>query len=249
MTTTIQKSEEGVTTIPNQYARVKGADWFPLLYKKPVMVLGQGGIGSHLSFLLSRIGCELYLFDHDVYEEHNMTGQIVKRSSIGMNKAEAMKELIGELSPDCVVETFGEYTPTSPTNGIVLCGFDNMLARRTAFDNWRKHVSSLSEDKRRGCLFMDGRLLAEVMQIISIPGDRTDLMDRYDKEYLFLDGEVKEAECTFKQTSHCASMIGSHMTGFLTNWAFNAEKGRQIRQVPFYFEYMIPLNMTTNERS
>lgn len=233
--------------VPQQYARVKGADWFPFLYKRPVMVLGQGGIGSHLSFLLSRIGCELYIYDHDVYEEHNMTGQIVKQSAIGKNKAEAMKELIGELSPDCVVECFGEYTEAEPTNDIVLCGFDNMLARNVSFQNWKKYVQKLDSEKRKKCVFMDGRLLAEVMQIITIPGDNDELIERYEKEYLFPDAGVVDADCTFKQTSHCASMIASHMTAFLTNWAFNAEKGKTIRRIPFYHEYLIPLNMTTNE--
>lgn len=233
--------------IPQQYARVMGAEWFPLLYRKPLMVLGQGGIGSHLSFLLSRLGCDLYLYDHDVYEAHNMTGQIVKQSAIGKNKAEAMKDLISELSPDCNVECFGKYTSDEPTNKVVLCGFDNMEARKIAFENWKTFVSTLDPEKKKECLFMDGRLLAEVMQIISIPGDREDLIEKYSKEYLFSDAEVKEEFCTFKQTSHCASMIASHMTAFLTNWAMNVEKGKVFRKVPFYYEYMIPLNMSTNE--
>lgn len=241
MTTAIQAD------VPQQYARVKGADWFPLLYKRPVMVLGQGGIGSHLSFLLSRMGCDLYLFDHDHYEEHNMTGQIVRIEDLGKNKADAMKDVIASFSPDCNVETFGRYMPDSPTNSVVLCGFDNMLARKTAFANWKEYVQSLPEEDRGSCLFMDGRLLAEVMQVISVPGDRADLIEKYEKEYLFGDNEVTDADCTFKQTSHCASMIASHMAGFLTNWAFNSSKGRTIRQVPFYYEYMIPLNMTTCE--
>jgi len=240
-------TEEKELVVPGQYARMKGAEWFPSLYKKPVMILGQGGIGSHLSFLVSRLGCELYLYDHDIYEEHNMTGQIVKQNALGKNKAEAMKELINELSPDCVVECFGKYTEDEPTNDVVLCGFDNMVARKVAFANWRRHVESLDPKDRRNCLFMDGRLLAETMQILSITGDSTENMDRYEKDYLFSDNEVLEADCTFKQTSHCAAMIASHMTAFLTNWAFNTGKEKNIRKLPFYHEYMVPLNMYSND--
>lgn len=211
------------------------------------MILGQGGIGSWTSAMLARIGCELYLYDHDTYETVNLTGQLVKQSSIGKNKADAMKDMIKDLSPDCVVETFGKYEPHSPTNDIVLCGFDNMLARSIAFQNWKDYVRTLSPEERSKCLFMDGRLLLEVMQILTIPGDRDDLIDKYQAEYLFEDGSVIEADCTAKQTSHSAAMIASHMTAFLTNWAFNADKGKAIRQLPFYYEYMIPLNMTVNE--
>jgi len=232
--------------VPEQYGRVQGADWFPAVYKRPMLVLGQGGIGSHLAFMLSRLGCELHLFDDDFYEEHNMTGQLVKQNDIGKNKAMAMKDILAELSPDCQVETYGRYEEDSMTDNIVLCGFDNMEARKIAFTKWRQHVESLPEDERKSCLFQDGRLLAEVMQIITIPGDKPELMDKYETEYLFPDSEVEEAACTFKQTSHCAAMIAAHMTGFVTNWAYNVLKGREIRRVPFYFDYMIPLNIMTN---
>lgn len=230
-----------------QYGRVKGADWFPLLFRKDVMVLGSGGIGSWLGAMLSRIGCNLYIYDMDEYESHNMTGQFVTQKGMGKNKAEMARDMIKAFSPDCQVNAFKEkYDVLSPTNEVVMCGFDNMQARSIAFSNWKNMVEQLSPEERAKCLFMDGRLLAEVLQILSIPGDRPDLIERYEKEFLFNDNEVIDADCTFKQTSHSASMIASLMTGFLTNWAFNVHKGRIVRQVPFYHEYMIPLNMTTN---
>ena len=232
--------------IKEQYNRVKGAAWFPVLYKKDVMLLGQGGIGSWCAMALSRIGVNLYTYDMDTYESHNMTGQLVRMSDIGKNKAISMKEIISQFSPDCEVETAGEYKKMSMSNNIVICGFDNMKARRIAFENWRDMLETLSEEERTNCFFQDGRLNVEQMQILNISGNRKDLIEKYEREFLFSDEQVAEAECTFKQTSHSAMMIAGHMTGFLTNWAFNTLKGRSVRTVPFYFEYVTPLNLTTN---
>lgn len=230
--------------LKSQYGRVKGAPWFPLLHKRDIMVLGQGGIGSWTSLLLSRIGCNLHLYDMDTYEDHNMTGQVVGKSGIGKNKAEAMKFVINDMSPDAEVEIYGKYIEDSPTNDIVICGFDNMTARKIAFANWKLMFEGTFRPNRSECFFQDGRLLAEQLQIFNIPGDRPDLIEKYEKEYLFDDSEVEEAECTFKQTSHCAAMIASHMVGFLTNWVSNVDSGRVFKQVPFYYEYFIPVNVT-----
>lgn len=235
--------------ITEQFGRVKGAEWFPFLYKKPVMVLGQGGIGSWCSLLLSRIGCNLYLFDHDTYEEHNMTGQVARASDIGKNKANAAAEIIQEFSPDAEVETFGKYTVDSPVNDIMICGFDNMLARKIAFENWVEYVNSLSPIQRKECFFIDGRLNAELLQIFCIKGTDDVSIEKYGREQLFSDDQVAEQDCTFKQTSHCAAMIASYMVSFLTNWATNTLYDMEIRQVPYFYEYMVALNLATNVRS
>ena len=239
-----------IEDVEPQFGRVKGASWFPLLYKRDVMVLGQGGIGSWTSLLLSRIGCNLYLFDMDKYEVHNMTGQIVRNNALGGNKAMAMGEVINEFSPNCSVNCFPQrYDEDSPTNSIVICGFDNMTARKIAFNSWKAGLDALGVEYRKNCFFQDGRLLAEQLQIFSIPGDDEERIAQYERDWLFDDSEVQEAECTFKQTSHCAAMIASHMVAFLTNWVSNVNlvsKGLPaIRQVPFMYEYLIPANLVT----
>lgn len=239
-----------IAEVEPQYGRVKGASWFPLLYKRHVMVLGQGGIGSWTSLLLSRIGCNLHIFDMDTYEVHNMTGQIVKLSDVGKSKVEAMYDVIGEFSPMCEVNTYpAKYEEGSPRNDIMICGFDNMTARKVAFKNWKENLDKSDVSQRCNFFFQDGRLLAEHLQILNIPGDRPDLIEKYEKEYLFDDSEVAEVECTFKQTSHCAAMIASHMVSFLTNWVSNVDrksKGQPAgRVVPFFYEYLIPANLVT----
>jgi|ERR1044072_3194093 hypothetical protein len=236
-----------IATVEPQFGRVKGASWFPLLYKKDVLVLGQGGIGSWTSLLLSRIGCTLHIFDMDNYEDHNMTGQVVPFDSIGLNKARAMAMVIGQFSPGCRVFHYPErYTVDSFAGEIMICGFDNMVARKVAFNNWKAQLKDMPMADRHKYFFQDGRLLAEQLQIFNIPGGDSDSIARYENEYLFGDEEVQEADCTFKQTSHCAAMIASHMVGFLTNWISNADKEskgeKSFKAVPFFYEYLIPIN-------
>lgn len=228
-----------------QFDRVKGADWFPHLLNKEVMVLGQGGIGSWTSLLLARAGCNLTLVDMDVYETHNMTGQLVRGEDIGRNKAEVSADIVRSFSPSTTVDYYTErYAEGSfvPFNKITICGFDNMEARKTAFSRWKAGVLSLPEESRKGCFFQDGRLLAEQLQVFNIRGDDTAAMEKYEKEYLFDDSAVADAVCTFKQTSHGAAMIASHMVGFLTNHISNVYGPVAYRQVPFFYQYLIPLN-------
>jgi len=61
------------------------------------IVIGCGGTGSWVAFNLALMGIsKIYLFDNDVIQEHNLNRTPYKLSQIGMNKAEALKELILE---------------------------------------------------------------------------------------------------------------------------------------------------------
>ena len=225
-----------------QYDRLKGADWFPYSHKRPVMVLGAGGIGSNLCYGLARIGCELHIYDHDQYDPTNISGQFCKKQDIGVNKAEAIKNNLANFSPDSVVYTYGKYKDTSMSNDIILCGFDNMNARSLAFKKWLEYLNTEGVDKSK-CYFSDGRLTASMFQIYCIPGDREDLIIKYKHEALFSDSSADELDCTFKQTSHVAMMIGGFMTSFFTNWLANVYTDIPCNKVPYFFQYFSTLNL------
>lgn len=241
LTTVNEEGESEIITEP-QYTRLKGAEWFPLAFDREVLILGQGGIGSWATLFYSRIGCKIHTFDMDVFESHNMTGQMVSTDALNKPKVVAVAEIVNQFSPDGTIIPHNEkYDENSPTGDIVICGFDNMKARKVAFMKWVDYVQNKAQDKSK-CFFQDGRLLAETLQVFNIPGNNLELMKTYYKEHLFDDAEVKEAECTYKQTSHCAAMIASHMTGFFTNWLVKAHNNN-FRSVPFFYSYTIPLNL------
>lgn len=141
----------------------------------------------------------------------------------------------------------GKYDSESLTHHIMFSAFDNMEARKTMFQSWVEHISVLEEDDHdlEEAIFIDGRLTAEQLQIFCVtPKD----IEEY-KKHLFDDSEVEDAPCTFKQTSHSAAMIASHMIAFFTNHITNVREGENVRSLPFFWEYFIPLDLLTNGNS
>ncbi len=57
-------------TVDNKKVRFSDASWANSL--QHIVVGGVGGIGSYVSFFLSRIGHTLYLYDMDSIDETNM---------------------------------------------------------------------------------------------------------------------------------------------------------------------------------
>lgn len=234
---------EVLEQVKENYGRFKGASWFKKLYGQQVLVIGCGGIASWLSLLLARTGVNLYIFDEDVIEGHNRSGQLFKNGDIGNMKVKAIEATIREFCDDEIeIELFEEmYTEYSTSNPIVMTGLDNMKARRIAFENWVKFLKD-NPNCVDNALFIDGRLNAEAFSIFCIKGNDLKAQENYLKDALFSDEEVGEQDCTFKQTSHMAACIASHMVGFLTNFF-----GEDFREVPYFFRYDLPINLVTNE--
>ena len=65
-------------------ARFNLADWYSPNLK--IVIGGVGGIGSYLSFFLSRQEAELFVYDFDTIEEHNLGGQLYRTNDIGSKK-------------------------------------------------------------------------------------------------------------------------------------------------------------------
>lgn len=225
-----------------RYNRFKEAPWFT---KKEIYCLigGAGGISSWLTLFLARANFEPIVYDFDLLEEHNLGGQLFPSSSIGQYKTHALRDLVKEFAGKEISIFNEKYDEHSLAHNIVFAGFDNMQARKVIFESWLKYTLSLEEQYKKYSIFIDGRLLAEQMQIFCIRIDDNESIEKYRNEYLFDDSEVEDGPCSFRQTSHAAAMIAAFMTGFFTNHVSNVVEGNNARQVPFYTEYFIPLNL------
>jgi len=232
-------------SIDAKYGRFKGAEWFKWLLNRDVILGGAGGIGSFMSLFLSRLGCHIYVYDMDSFETHNMSGQLVRNSDIDKLKTDVAIELAKEFSNHTLIEGMGKYEMDSEFAPIMISAFDNMLARKNMFANWKLQLEE-NPELRKEAIFIDGRLLAQSYQIFCIHGDNLEHIERYEKEYLFDDSEVDDVDCTLKQTSHCAAGIASHMTGFLTNFATNCVLENKFMVIPFKYEYITESNYTEN---
>lgn len=214
--------------------RFKDAPWL-MDFMPIVSVLGAGGIGSWTSLLVVRAGFKLYLTDFDTIESHNLGGQLFREEDLGQHKVKAVASIVKSFTGDNIHVSLDPITSTQGiVSPITIAAFDNMKARKDAFELWLKN----STDKT-GAIFIDGRLTAEQIQIFCVTPDKA---TEYKENYLFDDSEVEEISCTFKQTSHAAAMIASHIVGFLTNHYSNVVEPKNARKVPFFWEYYIPID-------
>lgn len=218
--------------------RFSDAPWFDKLKDTYILLLGAGGIGSWVGFCLSRIGCNFTVFDMDSVEVHNLGGQLFNMNHVNKLKTESLKEVCSIFSGnENTIRTAGKYEEKSYTNPIVIAAFDNMAARKLAFDKWKEYVLGIHESEAKECLFIDGRLLAEDYQVYAVTKDR---IEDYEKT-LFSDSEVEEVLCTLKATTHCSMGIASDMISCLTNFMANLSYGFEAREVPFKIVKSIPL--------
>ena len=220
-------------------SRFSGAIWYEAIQNKTVTLAGLGGIGSYVGFLLSRMHPrQIYLYDDDVVEAANMSGQLYGNTDIGGYKSHnlgaMMRNYSGYHSTTEYIDRFGEY---SEGTNIMICGFDNMAARATFFKAWKEHVGMLSQEDKKKCLFIDGRLAAEEFQILCITGDNADAIVKYEKDFLFSDDQADATICSYKQTTFCANMIASYMVNNFVNFVANECDPLIPRTVPFYTYY------------
>lgn len=220
-------------------SRFSSAVWYNAVKSKSIVLAGVGGIGSYVAFLLSRMKpASLTIYDPDIVEEVNMSGQLYSRKNIGKSKVDSISEMMADYSNFFnTMSIASRFTNDSPTEDIMICGFDNMEARDLFFKSWLLHVSNLPEEEQKKCLFIDGRLAAEEFQVFCITGDDTYHQDIYMKEYLFSDAEADKTICSYKQTSHCANMIGSIMVNLFVNFVANECEPLIPRDLPFITTY------------
>lgn len=220
-------------------SRFSGAIWYENIQKKTVTIAGVGGIGSYVTFLLGRMKpSKIILYDPDVVEAANMSGQLYSSNDIGSYKVESITGMIGKYAGYYNVICFPErFNSESEATDIMICGFDNMEARRLFFDKWTSRVLLLPESERGKCLFIDGRLAAEEFQVFAIQGNDERAMKEYESKWLFSDSEADETICSYKQTTFMANMIASVMVNLFVNFAANECEPLFPRDVPFMTSY------------
>ena len=220
-------------------SRFSSAIWYENIQKKTVILAGVGGIGSYVGFLLARMKpASMFIYDDDIVEAVNMSGQLYGQSDLGRLKVSALADMIRNYADYSSVFAISErFTDESEASDIMICGFDNMAARRLFFNKWLSHVQSKSEEERKNCLFIDGRLAAEEFQVLCIKGDDEYNINRYSNEYLFSDAEADETICSYKQTTFCANMIASYMVNLFVNFCANQCEPVIDRDLPFLTTY------------
>ena len=225
--------------IKENTSRFSQAIWYDKIITKRVALAGIGGIGSYVGFLLSRLNIEkLYIYDPDIVEEVNMSGQLYSISDVNKPKVQALRSMISNYSlyyKTVSCEDF--YNPTvHMATEIMMCGFDNMTARKLYFESWLAFVEAFPKTKEN-CLFIDGRLAAEEFQVFAIMGNDERAINEYKDKWLFTDTEAEHTLCSYKQTTFMANMIASVMVNLFVNFVANQCSPIIERDVPFKTTY------------
>ena len=228
-------------TVDETTSRFSGAIWYEEIQKQTVTLAGVGGIGSYVGFLLGRLKPQrLIIYDPDRVETVNMSGQLYGQTDVGNYKSVALANMVRNYANyNNIVALNDRFEANSEATDIMICGFDNMTARRTFYEKWKQKVLSYpaGSDNRKKCLFIDGRLAAEEFQVLSIQGDDERAMVEYEDKWLFSDAEAEETICSYKQTTFMANMIASVMVNVFVNFVANQCGPIIDRDVPFFISY------------
>lgn len=180
----------------------------------------------------------LFIYDPDRVEIANMSGQLYGRNDIGQPKVSALSRMINIYTDfGSVYAVSNRFSEDSEASDIMICGFDNMEARKLFFNKWLEHVNQKPESGRGNCLYIDGRLAAEEFQVLCIKGDDNFNINRYSNEFLFSDMDADETICSYKQTTFMANMIASFMVNLFVNFVANQCNPLIERDLPFYTTY------------
>lgn len=225
--------------IDESTSRFSGAEWYSEIQKQRIIVGGCGGIGSNLVFQLARmVPANITIYDDDTVEMVNMAGQLFSYEDIGRAKVNAMAQMISKYTSLHSVNAIKRrFTRDTMAGDVMMCGFDNMVARKVFFSSWYDHIKDKPDEEKVKCLFLDGRLSMNDLQILCIRGDDSYNINRYQCEFLFSDSEADATVCSMKQTTYLACMIGSLMTNLFTNFVANLLNPIIPYDLPFFTEY------------
>lgn len=228
-------------TVDETTSRFSGAIWYEEIQKQIVTLAGVGGVGSYLGFLLGRLKPQrLIIYDPDRVETVNMSGQLYGQTDVGSFKSVALFNMIRNYANyNNIVALNDRFDADSEATDIMICGFDNMEARKVFYERWKQRVLSYptGSNDRKKCLFIDGRLAAEEFQVLSIQGNDDRAMKEYEDKWLFSDVEAEETICSYKQTTFMANMIASVMVNIFVNFIANQCNPIIDRDVPFFISY------------
>lgn len=197
----------------------------------PVAIIGLGGIGSFVLQTLTMMGVkEIIGFDPDIMESHNVSSTCYPLDYIRKAKTEAATALHKMYSDETQIfvarrETYTRQTESFPQ--VIVCT-DNMESRRSVWEVF-KNPEHWIDGNFQDCLFIDARMGATSVELVSINPSRT-------KQQWWGDGEdpylkhwqptntVPEAPCSMKHTvfatQHIASLVVSNYYNILAGLAY-----------------------------
>ena len=198
---------------------IRQRDILPLekLTSLSVTVIGCGAVGSFTVLTLAKMGItDLKVYDGDTVEEHNLPNQWYKPDHLGMNKTDALWDIIHDFTGVELKANAYNYERET-LRGIVICCVDTMDARLKIWREVKKYEPEL---------YIDTRMGAEVGKMLVVHPSLPASCRKYEED-LYPSTEALQAPCTAKATVYCAAGLAAYVGALVAGYAV----GRQVKGV------------------
>jgi len=178
-----------------------------------VTIIGCGAVGSFTCLTLAKMGVtNITVFDGDNVEEHNLPTSWYRPDHVGMNKTDALWDVLVDFT-DVELRAHAYHYTQEPLKGIVICCVDSMDTRLKL---WRE-VKKFEPE-----LYIDARMGAEVGKVLVVHPSRPNSCRKYEED-LYPSSEAFQAPCTEKATMYCAGGLAAFVGAAVAGYAVGRE--------------------------
>lgn len=188
-------------------------------------IVGVGAIGRQVALQLSAIGVlRIQLIDFDCVAPENLAAQGFYEQDLGSQKVEAVANVCRAINSEIEVTTANRRFNTMQfTGGVLMCCVDKIETRKSIFNIIKK----------RADLFVDGRMSAEYLRVLTVYNDMS--LEHY-LTTLFKATEAYQGNCTAKTTIYCANIAAGMMVAQFAKWLRGCDLDKDV-----------DINLLTNE--
>ena len=159
-----------------------------------VHIIGCGATGSWLALALTKMGISnITLYDFDEVEIHNIPNQAFNVGQCGMNKAEALKELVLANTGISVTAKNTKVSGDERMQGIVFVLTDSMKSRKDIYEKACKFNPGVK-------LMIETRMDLKGGRIYTIDPSNLDHIKKYEETLYTDEAVVEPSGCRVSQT-------------------------------------------------
>ena len=157
-------------------------------YARKVIVIGAGSVGSHVVYMLTKMGVgDIEVWDDDTVASHNIPMSIYGPGDVGQYKVDALKSLITQLTGVELTVVRNKYDGENLSGyAVVIMCVDTMSARKQI---WERVKLCPTVD-----LLCDTRTAVTYLEVLSVSPCDTEDIERYEA-LLFPDDRAARQAC------------------------------------------------------
>jgi len=161
----------------------------PDLFHTPVHIIGVGASGSWVALMLAKLGVsQIHVWDFDQLEDHNLCNQAFKRTQVGQDKVDAVREVCAEMSEIEVIIHHDAVDGNTPLTGIVFVLTDTMSSRA---EIWRGALKYKANVK----LVIETRMGLDMCRIYNVNPTDLDQIKGYESTFSYDDSQAEVSAC------------------------------------------------------